>query len=614
MVDGKVFRWMGPSPYLGGGKEIPALQQTSLQVTATRSLYTFQGAGIQLDVEFCSPLLADDLDVLSRPCSYLTLSETATDGKAHKVRCYFDLTGEFVVNDTGDRVDAKRLKMDNTEVVSMRSVDHLPLSKTGDRVRCDWGTIYVEGPGQSFISNDVEARNDFAQNKIPNDDDKLPRPAEENWPVIGYQFDLGSEPETLAVAYDEGYALEFMGRRERPYWNRKNIGPLAMLRQAVDEFPQVHGKCVKLDESIAKEAGALSPEYAQLMALAYRQALAANGMAQDFSAGLLFFPKEQTSNGCIDTTDVVFPGSPFLLYFNPNLLKAQIVPLMLYAESDYWPFDFAPHDLGTYPLANGQVYGGGEVSDVDQMPVEESSDILLMLAGLEQKQPDLQLLKSHWQVLSKWANYLKHKGLDPENQLCTDDFSGHLAHNANLSIKAIIALRGYASLAKSIGDSADASEYKALSEKWAKQWPQMAAGGSPTTLAFGQRGTWSIKYNLMWDRLLNYHLFPASIGEGEINSYLSKANSFGVPLDNRATFVKTDWLFWGAAMSTTKAQFNQFTAMVYKFANETPDRVPFSDWYDTKSAKNMGMDSRSVIGGVAAPLLLRSIVASRTAR
>ncbi len=605
-IDGNVYRWMGPSPNLPGRKEIPAMAQMSLQVTATRSIYTFQAAGIELEAEFCSPLLANDLELLARPCSYLTLKQKSTDGKPHTVQAYFDLTGEMVVDNTSDRVDAKRINAKGLNVLCLKSIDKAPLSRTGDMVKCDWGTVYLQGPGHSFIASDEIAREAFLDGSLPDDDDRLPRSANNGWPVVGYQFELQDKPATISVAYDEGYAMEFLGRKLRPYWNRKEIGALSMLRQASTEFSLVHDKCVAMDKRVNSEAGELGQEYAQLMALAYRQCLAAHGLAEDVSVGLLHFSKENSSNGCIDTADVVFPASPFFLQYNPQLLLAQVVPLMVYAESSRWPWDFAPHDLGQYPLANGQVYGGGERTKEDQMPVEETANILLMLAGIERKQPDKEFIRRHWPLLTKWATYLEAKGLDPENQLCTDDFSGHLAHNANLSVKAIVALRAYAELAEKIGETGSANKYKTLTQTWAKEWVKMASGGQPTVLAFGQPGTWSIKYNLMWDRLLDYGLFPTSVAESEVDSYLSKANEFGTPLDNRATFTKTDWLFWAAALSKNKTQFEIFSKQVFKWVNETPDRVPFSDWYDTKSGKHTGFLARSVIGGIAAPLLMHS--------
>jgi hypothetical protein len=289
--------------------------------------------------------------------------------------------------------------------------------------------------------------------------------------------------------------------------------------------------------------------------------------------------------------------------FAPELLKAQLTPILDYAGMERWRFPFAPHDLGTYPLANGQVYGGGERNEENQMPVEESGNMLLMVAALAKAEGNADYAQKYWGSLQKWAEYLKAKGLDPENQLCTDDFAGHLAHNVNLSLKAILALGAFGQLCETTGRKEEAAEYHKTAQEFAQRWMTMADDGDHYRLAFDRPGTWSQKYNLVWDKLLGLNLFPPDVARKEIAYYKTQQNTYGLPLDNRRNYTKLDWIFWTATLAETPEDFRAFMLPAYKFANETPSRVPLTDWYDTVDAKKRGFQARSVVGGIFIKML-----------
>jgi len=344
--------------------------------------------------------------------------------------------------------------------------------------------------------------------------------------------------------------------------------------------------------------------YARVAALAFRQTLAAHKLvAHPKSGEALYFSKENFSNGCMGTVDVTYPSSPFFMLFAPKLLAAQLRPVLEYASSPRWTFPFAPHDLGRYPKANGQVYGGGEKTEENQMPVEESGNMLLMLGGLAVLHDDISLVQQYAPTIGKWVAFLEAKGFDPENQLSTDDFAGHLAHNANLSLKAILAIAAGGDLAGRRGNAAEAARLRTVATGMVAKWDDAAKEGDYYRLAFDRAGSWSQKYNLVWDTLLGYKLFPDAIRRREIASYKNRQNAYGLPLDNRADYTKADWIVWTATLTETPADFSALIDPVLAFLDQTPDRVPFSDWYSTTSGLKRGFQARSVVGGVFIPML-----------
>ena len=609
-VDGKIYRVMGKDP-----RGAPALNETKREVLPTHTIYQFEGAGIALTLTFLTPALPDNLDVLSRPVTYLTWNIRSTDSGGHRVEVYFDASAQVAVNSMQEPVAWSRYRIDNLQVLRMGTQQQPILQKSGDDLRIDWGYLYLVAPpvtgGFEAATVRPEAIASFSKTgRVPPSDDlQIDQPYAQELPVLANSLDFGMVTATpvshfFVLAYDDLYSVAYFERRLRPYWRRNGMGIDELLRAALQDYQSLEEKSKSFDaELMADLRKAGGDEYAQLCALAYRQTLAAHKLTADFDNTPLFFSKENFSNGSIDTVDVTYPSSPFFLLFNTTLLRAQLEPILVYAGLPRWRFPFAPHDLGRYPLANGQQYGAGEASERDQMPVEESGNMLLMIAGAAQVDGNAEFAKKYWPVISKWAGFLKQKGLDPENQLCTDDFAGHLAHNANLSIKAILALGAYAKLADALGQKDVALQYRSTAQDFAKRWVGLANDGDHFRLAFDSAGTWSQKYNLVWDHLLGLNLFPKEVIAKELAFYKSHVNAYGLPLDNRADYTKLDWLAWTASLSNSEQGFEGLFDPGYKFANETASRVPLTDWYDTKTAKQVGFQARSVVGGIYIQML-----------
>ncbi len=610
-IDGKTYQVMGRER---GNSTV--LDQTGVEVLPTRTVYQFAGAGIRLELTFFTPALPDDLDVLSRPLTYIEWKVAATDATDHQVAFYLDAAGDLVVNTPEQPVTWGRYLLDGHTVLRMGSREQAVLAKRGDDLRIDWGYLYLTADRPDGVSS-VAAPHQTARaafetgGRLPDSDNLADLTPGRRAPqdVLALSFDLGkvnAQPVTryLMIAYDDLYSIEYFERRERPWWRRNGAGMTDLLRAARNEHDSLLARGKAFDDELMADMRKVGGEkYARLAALAYRQTLAAHKLVADVDGTAMYFSKENFSNGCIATVDVTYPSSPFTMLFSPQLLKAQLQPVMDYSRMARWKWPFAPHDLGQYPHANGQVYGGGERTEENQMPVEESGNMLIMVAALARIEGNAAFADKYWPQLTKWAEYLKEKGLDPENQLSTDDFAGHLARNANLSIKAILALGSYGVLAEMTGRKQEAALYRKTAQEFARKWMALAADGDHYGLVFEKSGTWSQKYNLVWDRLLGLNLFPPDVERKEVAYYLTKQNKYGLPLDNRKDYTKLDWLVWTATLADNRTDFDKLIAPAYQWLSESQSRVPLTDWYDTVTGKQQGFQARSVVGGIFVKML-----------
>ncbi|MBN8456413.1 MAG: DUF4965 domain-containing protein [Verrucomicrobia bacterium] len=605
-IDGKAYRVLGKEP-----AEIPALPQTGVEVHPTRTIAGFSGAGIRLTLTFLTPSLPDDLDVLSRPVTYVAFESVATDGGSHDVACYFDAAAEIAVNEPRQAVTFSRADTAALSTVRIGSSEQPVLAKKGDDLRIDWGYFYLAAPTANGATTHLlppdMARGAFASGgAFPKVKMACPVPAADA-PAACAAFNdakISATPvsQWLMLAYDDEFSIRYFRAKLRPYWRRNAETAEGLLEHAAADYPALLRRCAEFDTRLTADLTRFGEPYAQLCALAYRQTLAGNKLAADAKGQPLLFPKENFSNGCIGTVDVLYPQAPFFLALSPALAKAMLQPVLDYAASAAWPYDYAPHDLGTYPHATGQVYGMAG-KDGDRMPVEESGNMLIMLAALSKCEGNADYVKPYRTMLAKWADYLVREGLDPQNQLCSADMFGHLPRAANLGLKAVIAIGGYAQLCDLAGDREQAAKYRSIARDYAAKWQVLAKDEGHTRLAYHLPGTWCMKHNLIWDRILGTNLLPPEVAAAEIAHYRKVQMKYGLPVDNRTDTSLLDWALWSIAPATDPQDFNALLDPIWRYANETPSRVPLSDWFVTTDARQKGFQARPVVGGVYIKLL-----------
>ena len=579
VVDGEKYL------FLGYHRDIHKMKQISLDVDALSTSAVFENGKIRINLVMTSPVIADDYTLLTRPVSYMELSWESVDGKEHEVSINVSVNEELCLDEADQSpIETEKVSAGKTVGMKMGNSVQKPLNRSGDDVRIDWGYFY--------LMTDAENA-ETSVGKIWSDDHIH----------VGAKLEEGKRM-MYYFAYDDIVSIEYFGKHLKSYWNKDGKTILEAIAEAAEEYDEIKIRCKEFSDKLyadAFEAG--GEKYAELLSLAYRQVIAAHKLVLDENGEILYISKECFSNGCAATVDVSYPSIPMFLLYNPELVKGMMRPVIRYAKSDAWQFDFAPHDVGQYPLVNGQVYGNNALKW--QMPVEECGNMLVMDANVAIAEGNADFAKEHLDLLEKWCSYLIEYGADPGHQLCTDDFAGHLAHNCNLSLKAVMGLQGMSIIMKMLGKQKKASYYRKEAKKMAENWMNTALNEDGTSnLAFDQPNTYSMKYNMVWDRVWKTKLFSQKFMDAEIADNKKHFNEYGMPLDSRADYTKSDWLVWTASMASSKKVFADYIAPLWKAYNESSSRVPMTDWYDRVSGKWVSFRHRTVQGGLFMRVLM----------
>lgn len=540
--------------FMGGNALIDAIAQTDCEITPHTTVYTFKNDELKLTVSFFTPYFFDDLATVTLPATYISYkAESEKDVKVEII-----LSSSLAAN--GETVSHK-----NGRDAFVGAAEQNVLSESGDGVTAKWGYLHVLHDdsfcGKGFVGAFSNKKEDH--------------------------FTLG---------FDDVKAITFLGVPCDDYYKVKYGSFDEMLFDTDAKFDTYREKAEKFDEKFAIDASVHGDDYVKAVTLACRQSVGAHKLAL-CDGKPYFISKECFSNGCGATLDVTYPSIPLYLTYAPELVRGMMRPLLAFAGTPMWHFDYAPHDCGQFPLLNRQVYGlndDGTYNHEWQMPVEECGNAIICVAAAAFEDGDTAFAEENRDLLEKWASYLAENGYCPANQLCTDDFAGHLGKNCNLSLKAIVALACFGKLYND-------EKYTALAKKMASDWVKDTAADEGSGLTFDGIG-WSLKYNIIWDKIYSLGLFDESVYEKEIAVYTSKRNVYGTPLDSRKDYTKTDWLAWTTVMGN-EDYCRETYASIVRMINETPDRLPFTDWYDTVTGNCVGFRNRTVIGGLAVNLL-----------
>jgi hypothetical protein len=430
--------------------------QKHVSVTATSSYYTFNCGPVELNMVFTAPQLIDDLDLLSTPINYISYQVKALDKKAHNVQIYVETTPKLAVNEDSQPTISSTLSKNGINYVKAGTIEQPICAKKGDGICIDWGYVYLAGINDEnnsvSLGDYFKMKNSFVeQGKLLTTQTQFRGNNANEFPAMAYMHNFGNVTKAIPqsgfmmIGYDDIYSLEYMYQQHMAYWKHNGkVNIFQAFEKLRDNYSSIMERCRTLDQRIYDDAfTAGGKKYAEICSGSYRHVISAHKLFTDNNNNLLFFSKENNSNGCINTVDLTYPSAPLFLVYNPELEKAMLTSIFEYSKSGRWTKPFAAHDLGTYPVANGQVYGG-------DMPLEESGNMITLTAAICKIQGKADYAEKYWDILTTWTNYLVDNGQDPTNQLCTDDFAGHWAHNANLSIKAIMGIAGYSELAKNV--------------------------------------------------------------------------------------------------------------------------------------------------------------------
>lgn len=573
------------------------------------------------------------------PFSYFSMTATPTDGQAHIINMYSDISGEWLSGDPGSIMSWTTTGVDNNYIILAAQLQNAqPFQEIADHAQD--GTSYyamkASQPGAQVtwqLSGHIDTRTAFANATLSSAADPASafRAINNNFPVLAIAVSLGSIPAgttsleavwTLGLVRDP--AVQYMNpsglvEKRHPYFLSAFSDQLTAVRFVIDDYTNALSSAIALDAQILAAGLRYSQEYADLLTLATRQALAAldvtlvqNSDGSWNGTDIKAFMKNMGSVGAtsgVNAVDVMYAAFPVYMYLNPELGGYLLKPLLEYQDSSLYQLPYAAQNIGSaYPNATGD-----GLNQQHQFGIEESANMLLMTLAHAQASGNGTLISRHYTLLKKWADYLVSTALTPNNQLSPDKLTLASSNMTNVALKGILGIAAMGKINKYAGVKDDT--YANTASSYINQWATLATASdnSHLLMTYGSQSSSGLVYNLYYDQLLQLNLVPQQIYDIQTVFLNNEApqSSFGLPLDNTdSTSTRSDWMLFSAAAVTHSTTRDFMVKQVHNTVLANQTNHPFCAAYDPTSAGCKGGQNSPAQGAMFALLALNGTIKS----
>ncbi|RAK98793.1 DUF1793-domain-containing protein [Aspergillus ibericus CBS 121593] len=559
----------------------PAIVE-SAEYTATHSIFTLSAGSTIFTLDFFSPISPSSYLRQSLPFSYLTVSVSYAAFK--RIEIYSSIDGTW----TGRPQNTTRdfIITGCTHVFSLGVDDAIPFSEDNDMAT--WGEAVFASRSDSFRVSFASGKSEDVRSQFV----RTGKLADKNPPwvpggVVALAHELGPvdrlQSVTFAVGHVREESINYLGKPYTGYYRYQHPKPHHAVSHFLKDYPAAHRESWALDMEMKIQANkAGGKRYADIVTLSARQAY--GGIEVTIpndtldTTDVLAFIKELSSDGNLNTVDVIMPAFPLYYTLNPDYIRLLLEPMMRYLATGRWQKPYVIHDMGThYPNATGH-----DNQQAEPMPIEECGNLLVLVLAYVRATGDTQWAAQYTDLLQGYADYLVDNGVDITEQLSSNDAAGALANETNLAIKAAVGIKAF-------GELTGRAEYSRIGQARADLFFTQGRGTDEEKTHFvlqypDKPASWKIPYNLYPDVLLDLQTFPKGAYEMGSTFFKSVRAEYGVPLDNRQDWAKSDWNMWlaGTMDSSTRAEF---VDDLWTFMTNGKHNWPFSDRYVATSSK-----------------------------